>query len=191
MTSTARPLQCVHHGRDADQFFGAITFESQSLTENGDKHFRMVFVTLYCHLLADMIAASHPLGWVSWRSARSPSTAFASLSGFNSLWQAAVRHCGRRVIWNSFRIRVCLRILYLRWLDSGYSSHVSLLRIGNSFPHLPREKRLVVSRLANSQQWSRLLNSGHYSFWYLATISAALIRRRNTCLCWPWRPSRA
>ena len=37
VTSTARPLQCVHHGRDEDQFFNAVTFESQSLTENGAK----------------------------------------------------------------------------------------------------------------------------------------------------------
>ena len=65
--------EVIWHGRDADQFFGATTFESQSLTENGAKHVRMVFVTLYCPLSADMIATSHPSGWVSWRSARSPS----------------------------------------------------------------------------------------------------------------------
>ena len=41
---------------------------------------------------------------------------------------------------------VSLWVRLLRWLDSGYSSHVSLLRLGNNFPHFLREKRLVVSR---------------------------------------------
>ena len=43
-------------------------------------------------------------------------------------------------------IRVCLRILYLRWLDSGYSSPVSLLKLGNNFPHFLHEGIPVVSR---------------------------------------------
>ena len=35
---------------------------------------------------------------------------------------------------------------YLRYMDSGYSSHDSLLRLGNNFPHLLREGIPVVSR---------------------------------------------
>ena len=111
---------------NADQFFSAITFESQSLTENGAKHVRMVFVTLYFHLFADMIATSHPPGWVSWRSARRVlQTTCPSPSGFNSPWQEAVRHCGRRVITRAGtpgvlrRRRPHLRLLRLRACGTG------------------------------------------------------------------------
>ena len=35
VTSTVRPLQCVHHGRDSDQFFSAIVSRPFQAYENG------------------------------------------------------------------------------------------------------------------------------------------------------------